>query len=358
MRGLVKGVLVEYEYRQKFEHIFEFFSNGLLFVDKQGIVLEINAQVEEILQIDKKKVIGFSALKIMDLFVLSYERKKAFVSEILRFGHAELFSEIRTYLGELKYIHVKVSKQEDTNIYLTEIHDESEKIQMKKRLNHTESLSTIGQLAASIAHEIRNPMTSLKGFTQLLQQTTNDDGKRYLAVINDEIKRMEEILTEFLEVSKPTSNKFECFNLQEVIVEVSNFMAPQALLKNIEVILSLKTESLSDFVGDRNLIKQVFMNSIKNAIEAMPKGGNINITMSYTEEKDICVEIKDQGQGIETDKLDKIFDPFFTTKSGGTGLGLSHSLQVIQSHGGTIEVESEEEVGTCFKFILPLRKEI
>lgn len=358
MRGLVKFVLVEYEYRQKFEHIFQFFSNGLLFVDKQGIVLEMNAQVEEILQIDKNKVIGFSALKILDLFVKSYESKKAFIADIIRFGHAELFSEIRTFLGELKYIHVKVSKQEDTDIYLTEIHDESEKIQMKKRLNHTESLSTIGQLAASIAHEIRNPMTSLKGFTQLLQQTTNEDGKRYLAVINEEIKRMEEILTEFLEVSKPTNNKFEYFDLQVLMVEVVNFMAPQALLKNIEVVITLKTESVFNFLGDRNLIKQVFMNSIKNAIEAMPKGGKINITVSYTEKKDVCIEIKDQGQGIEKDKIDKIFDPFFTTKSGGTGLGLSHSIQVIQSHGGTIEVESEEEVGTSFKFFLPLQKEI
>ena len=116
-------------------------------------------------------------------------------------------------------------------------------MQMKKRLNHTESLSTIGQLAASIAHEIRNPMTSLKGFTQLLQQTTNEDGKRYLAVINEEIKRMEEILTEFLEVSKPTTNKFEYFDVKELILEVANFMAPQALMKNIEVIISLKAES-------------------------------------------------------------------------------------------------------------------
>ena len=118
---------------------------------------------------------------------------------------------------------MKVSKQEDTNIYLAEIHDESEKIHMKKRLNHTESLSTIGQLAASIAHEIRNPMTSLKGFTQLLQQTTNEDGKRYLAVINDEIKRMEEILTEFLEVSKPTNNKFEYFECKRTNIGSSQF---------------------------------------------------------------------------------------------------------------------------------------
>ncbi|MFJ8066511.1 ATP-binding protein [Psychrobacillus sp. NPDC096426] len=353
----MKFVLVEYEYRQKFEHIFQFFSNGLFFVDKHGIVLEMNAQMEEILQIDKNKVVGFNALELLDLFVNPFETKKAFVTQLIQFGKAELFSEIRTFLGEFKYIHVKVFKQEDTNLYLAEVHDESEKFHMKKRLNHTESLSTIGQLAASIAHEIRNPMTSLKGFTQLLQQTTNEDGKRYLAVINDEIKRMEEILTEFLEVSKPTNNKFEYFELKELISEVVNFMAPQALMKNIEIIITLTIDSICKILGDRNLMKQVFMNSIKNAIEAMPKGGNIFITIMYTGKKDVCIEIKDQGQGIDADQLDKIFDPFFTTKSGGTGLGLSHSSQVIKSHGGSIEVESEVEVGTSFKFILPLQHE-
>ncbi|SER61917.1 two-component system, sporulation sensor kinase E [Psychrobacillus sp. OK032] len=354
----MKFVPVEYAYRQKFEHIFQFFSNGLLFIDEEGIVLEMNAQMEEILQIDKNKVIGFHAVKLLDLFVNSYKSNKAFIAKLIEFGEAEFDTEIRTFSGELKYLHVKVSKQEDANIYLAEVHDESEKMLMKKRLNHTESLSTIGQLAASIAHEIRNPMTSLKGFTQLLQQTTNEDGKRYLAVINDEIKRMEEILTEFLEVSKPTTNKFDYFDVKELVLEVANFMAPQALMKNIEIIISLKAESKFKFLGDRNLIKQVFMNSIKNAIEAMPKGGNIHINISYIEMKAICIEIRDQGEGIEADKLDKIFDPFFTTKSGGTGLGLSHSSQVIESHGGTIEVVSEVEVGTSFKFILPLQKEI
>ncbi|MDI2589621.1 ATP-binding protein [Psychrobacillus sp. NEAU-3TGS] len=358
MRGLVKFVPVEYEYRQKFEHIFQFFSNGLLLIDEEGIVLEMNTQMEEILQINKNEVIGYHAVKIMDLFVNSYESNKEFIAKALRFGEAELCTEILTFLGDLKYIYIKVSKQEDSNIYLVEIHDESEKIQMKKRLNHTESLSTIGQLAASIAHEIRNPMTSLKGFTQLLHQTTNEDGKRYLAVINEEIKRMEEILTEFLEVSKPTNNKFNSFDIKELILEVANFMAPQALMKNIELIISLTPESKFKFLGDKNLMKQVFMNSIKNAIEAMPKGGNIFITISNIGMKDVCIEIKDQGQGIEADKIDKIFDPFFTTKSEGTGLGLSHSIQVIKSHGGTIEVVSEVEVGTSFKFILPLQKEI
>lgn len=356
MRGLVRFVLVEYEYKQKFEHIFQLFSNGLLFIDEEGIILDVNSQTEEILQITRDKMIGTTALKLLDLFTLTYESKKEFVNKLLDCGKADLFSEITTFMGDLKYIHIIVSKQEDTNVYLTELHDESEKMYMKKRLNHTESLSTIGQLAASIAHEIRNPMTSLKGFTQLLYQTANEDGKRYLAVINDEIKRMEEILTEFLEVSKPKNNKVDYFEVKELMLEVANFMAPQALMQNIELIVSLKIEETCRILGDRNLMKQVFMNSIKNAIEAMPKGGKIQITISYTTQRNVCIDIMDEGQGIEEEKLDKIFDPFFTTKSGGTGLGLSHIYKVIESHGGTIGVKSKVGVGTTFTFILPQEK--
>ncbi|WP_186321286.1 ATP-binding protein [Bacillus sp. FJAT-22090] len=349
----MKSVPVEYEYKQKFEHIFQLFSNGLLFIDEKGIILDVNSQTEEILQIDRDKIVGTSAVTILEMFTAPFESKKEFFNKLLRSGKSELFSEMNTFMGVLKYIHIKVSKQEDTNVYLTELHDESEKMHMKKRLNHTESLSTIGQLAASIAHEIRNPMTSLKGFTQLLYQTANEDGKRYLAVINDEIKRMEEILTEFLEVSKPTNNKVDYFEIKDLMLEVVNFMAPQALMQNIEIIVSLKIDSTCKILGDKNLVKQVFMNSIKNAIEAMPNGGKIQITISNTEQNDVCVELKDQGQGIAEEQLDKIFDPFFTTKSGGTGLGLSHIYKVIESHGGTIRVESKVGVGTTFTFILP-----
>ncbi|WP_166462411.1 ATP-binding protein [Psychrobacillus vulpis] len=347
-------VLMDYQYKQKFEHVFQLFSSGLIFINNKGTILEVNLQAEEILQINRNELNGMNALNLLELFSESFESKKIFIEELLRTGKAELFSEIRTFLGEVKYINIKVSKQEDTDLFLTEIHDESEKMKMKKRLDHTESLSTLGQLAASIAHEIRNPMTSLKGFTQLLYETATDDGKRYLSVIDDEIKRMEEILTEFLEVSKPTNNKFDFLEVEGLILEVANFMAPQALMQNIESIIKFELDNTCTIYGDRSLLKQVFMNAIKNAIEAMPTGGIIHITVSSTSNNKVCIEIRDQGHGIEEDKLDKIFEPYFTTKSSGTGLGLCHVNRVITSHEGTIEVDSVVGKGTNFKFFLPI----
>ncbi|MEI4769724.1 ATP-binding protein [Psychrobacillus sp. FJAT-51614] len=348
-------VVVEAKYKQKFEHVFQLYSGGLIFINQEGIILEVNSKIESILQTERDELCGMNAFHLLDILKANLENKKEFIEELHQKGHAELFCDIQTFSGELKYIGIRVSKQKDADLYLTEVHDESEKMSMKKRLDHTESLSTLGQLAASIAHEIRNPMTSLKGFTQLLFTTANDEGKRYLSVINDEINRMEEILTEFLEVSKPTTHIFTKFEIKNLIQEVVNFMAPQALMQNINATINFEVDHTRKILGDRNLLKQVFINSIKNAIEAMSHGGNIYINISDMRDKPyVCISIEDQGYGIEEKVLERIFDPFFTTKAYGTGLGLSHINKVIGEHGGNIEVSSTVGKGTTFKFYLPL----
>ncbi|WP_056827500.1 ATP-binding protein [Psychrobacillus sp. FJAT-21963] len=351
-------VVVEAKYKQRFEHVFQLYSGGLIFINQEGIILEVNSKVENILQTDRNELSGMNAFHILKMLKANLENKKEFIQELHHKGQAEFFCEIQTFRGELKYIRIRVSKQKDADLYLTEVNDESEKMKMKKRLDHTESLSTLGQLAASIAHEIRNPMTSLKGFTQLLYSTANDDGKRYLSVINDEINRMEEILTEFLEVSKPTTPIFTNFEIKNLILEVVNFMAPQALMQNINATINFEIDHTRKILGDRNLLKQVFINTIKNAIEAMSNGGNIYINISDMGDKPyVCVSIEDQGHGIEEKVLEKIFDPFYTTKTYGTGLGLAHINKVIGEHGGNIEVSSTVGKGTTFTFLLPLHNE-
>lgn len=351
----MKFVLAEYRYKQKFEHIFQIYSGGLIFINDKGIVLDVNTHAEEIFHTNKNEVVGMNAMQLLETLHAKMDDKKAFFQRLFQFGYADTFCEVQSFAGEMKYIRLMVSKQKNSNLFLTEIHDESEVMNMKKRLNHTESLSTLGQLAASIAHEIRNPMTSLKGFTQLLYQSANEEGKRYLTVINDEIKRMEEILTEFLEVSKPTINQYSTIDMKDLILEISNFMAPQALLENINLIINFEYETEYKILGDRSLLKQVFINALKNAIEAMEDGGSIYINNFVSQDDAFaCISIEDQGHGIEDKNLEKIFDPFFTTKDGGTGLGLPHVYKVIEAHGGHIEVSSTVGQGTTFKFLLPV----
>ena len=347
-------MLAEYEYKQRFEHVFQLSSSGLIFIDDKGTILEVNSHTEKIIHMNREEILTMNALDLFEMLLETEENKKAFLQQLFQIGHAELFSEFRSFLGDFKYVHIIVSKQSNTNVYLTEIFDESEKMNMKKRLDHTESLSNLGQLAASIAHEIRNPMTALKGFTQLLLKTANDDGKRYLNVIDHEIQRMEEILTEFLQISKPIKSEYHYIEVQGLISEVVNFMAPQALMHSIESIIIFEINNDSKILGNRSLLKQVFINAIKNAIESMSAGGKIHIIISYASNDTVSIDIKDQGQGIKDCDLDKIFDPFFTTKPTGTGLGLSHVYKVIEAHGGRIEVSSTIGEGTTFKFILPL----
>lgn len=346
-------LLTKYEYKEKFEHIFQLFSSGLIFINDKGIILDMNSYAEKILQINKSDVIGMNAHQLYSLFNESFEAENSLLEELRNKGYSEIHGELQTFVGEYKYVHVVISKQNDSGLYLAEITDESEKIYMKKRLDQSESLRTLGQLAAGIAHEIRNPMTSLKGFTQLLTQNATEDAKRYLTVINDEINKMEEILTQFLELSKPSKSKFNAINVEDTILEVVNFMAPQALLKSINLNVTSQINKECQVFGDSQLLKQVFINAIKNGIEAMPIGGDIHITISNKLGNFVSISVSDQGHGIEDEHINKIFQPFFTTKPTGTGLGLSHVYKVIEEHGGTIEIKSLVGEGTTFDFILP-----
>lgn len=351
-------LLTKYEYKEKFDHIFQLFSSGLIFINDKGIILDVNSHAEEILHINKNDFIGMNAQNLYSLFNENLEAKESFLEKLLNEGYLETHVEFQTFVGKYKYVHVVISKQNDTGLYLVEVTDESEKIYMKKRLDQSESLRTLGQLAAGIAHEIRNPMTSLKGFTQLLAQNATDDAKRYLTVINDEINKMEEILTQFLELSKPSKSKFTVINVEDTILEVVNFMSPQALLKSINLNVTSRIAKECQVSGDSQLLKQVFINAIKNGIEAMPNGGNIHITISKKPGNFVSISVSDQGHGIEDEHINNIFQPFFTTKPTGTGLGLSHVYKVIEEHGGNIEIKSLVGEGTTFDFILPYQNSL
>lgn len=323
-------------------------------MDDEGIILDMNAYAEKVLYINKVDYIGKDTQLLCNMFNLRADDKKILTEKLIKDGYWDKHLELQSFAGEYKYVHVVISKQSDSGLFLMEINDESEKMYMKKRLDQSESLRTLGQLAAGIAHEIRNPMTSLKGFTQLLAQNATDDAKRYLTVINHEINKMEEILTQFLDLSKPSKSNGTLISVESIILEVVNFMAPQALLKSINLNISNQTNVECRIFGDSQLLKQVFVNAIKNGMEAMPNGGNIYINITLNLGDFVNISIRDEGHGIEKEHISQIFQPFFTTKSIGTGLGLSHVYKVIEEHGGSIEVSSRIGEGSTFDFILPV----
>lgn len=231
--------------------------------------------------------------------------------------------------------------------------DVTEKVEMEDRLSKSDSLNMIGELAAGIAHEIRNPMTALKGFIQLLESSTEGAYSLYFKVITSELQRIDSIINEFLILSKPQESNYAYMDLVNIMKETVDFITAQAVLHDVEFRTHYEAD-IPKINCEPNQLKKVFINIMKNAIEAMPNGGLVNIMINRDEIGRLCISIKDEGEGIPEDKLLILGEPFYTTKEKGTGLGLMVSYKIIEEHGGTIGVESEVGKGTCFHLYLPV----
>ncbi|WP_425262824.1 ATP-binding protein [Paenibacillus thermotolerans] len=227
---------------------------------------------------------------------------------------------------------------------------------LEQQVQRSDRLAMIGQIAAGTAHEIRNPLTSIKGFLQVLKNTLRDNGMEkehgYSEIMLGEIDRINELVNEFLLLSKPRNVSLTKVNVASVIREILPIINNEAILHNVMVQYASSLD-MPYIVADSELLKQVFINICKNGIEAMTDGGTLTITEKLDEEDQrVNILIQDTGPGIPAFLIDKIFDPFFTTKEEGTGLGLSVCQRIIHDIGGTIRVSSKG-YGTAFIVSVP-----
>lgn len=231
------------------------------------------------------------------------------------------------------------------------LRDSSERKQTEELMLKSEKLSIAGQLAAGIAHEIRNPLTAIKGFLQLMKPTM-EENEHYFEIVFSELSRIELILSELLMLAKPQQNAVkERVNLKKIISEVTALLETQANLKGIFIKTDYEHDSMY-INGDQNQLKQVFINLIKNAVESMPDGGTVHILMTE-DEYSVNVTVKDEGDGIPENVLKRIGEPFLTTKEKGTGLGLMVTFNLIKNHQGAIQVDSKPDRGTAFHITFP-----
>ncbi|MGG3470308.1 ATP-binding protein [Neobacillus pocheonensis] len=229
-------------------------------------------------------------------------------------------------------------------------YDVTEKKKAEEMLLKTEKLSMVGELAAGIAHEIRNPLTTIKGFVQLLAES--EKGKNYSNTILEEIERINFIVNEFMVFAKPHTTYFSRCNIIEIIKSVLKFLEPEALLKNVIIETNFSSSDLW-ISGEKNQLRQVFLNILKNAIEAtMPYGGTVKIYVERLN-NEIVISIEDNGSGMTEEQVKKIGEPFYTTKETGNGLGLMVSYKIIHNHKGIIQVESIPDIGTKFVLSFP-----
>lgn len=228
---------------------------------------------------------------------------------------------------------------------------------LEEQVQRSDRLAMIGQIAAGTAHEIRNPLTSIKGFLQVLRKTFEERGMDketgYTDVMLAEIRRINELVNEFLMLSKPKNVTYDKVDVSQVIRDILPIINNEAILHGVTVQYEAMY-GLPEVVADKELLKQVFLNIGKNGIEAMGEGGYLTISERVdTEERRVSIDIHDTGPGIPMYVIDKIFDPFFTTKSEGTGLGLSVCQRIIHDIGGQIRVSSKG-FGTTFTVSVPL----
>lgn len=227
---------------------------------------------------------------------------------------------------------------------------------LEEQVRRSDRLAMIGQIAAGTAHEIRNPLTSIKGFLQMLRKTLQTQGmdreSGFADIMLGEINRINELVSEFLLLSKPKNVTYQSLDISQVIKEMLPIINNEAVLHRV-IVRYDAAEKLPQVIADGELLKQVFLNICKNGIEAMVDGGQLVLTERVdVEERIVSIDIHDSGPGIPMFVIDKIFDPFFTTKDEGTGLGLSVCQRIIHDVGGHIRVSSKG-FGTTFTVGIP-----
>jgi len=221
----------------------------------------------------------------------------------------------------------------------------------------SEKLSALGQLAAEITHEIKNPLMLIGGFAQQLIRVIDDEKHlQKLNVITDEVARLEKLLTDLRDFHLPQIIASEKVDLKELLQEIYFMVKDDCEKKNIRTELKIDDKALL-VAGDRYSLKQVFLNLFKNSMDAMEHGGVLSIQTSLIGDH-VKITVADEGCGIPEQDKEKIFTPFFTTKKHGTGLGLCISKRIIEEHAdGSLSMKSKEGKGTSFKISLPVYHE-
>ncbi|KIL42115.1 histidine kinase [Gordoniibacillus kamchatkensis] len=349
-RNRAEKRLVESE--QRYKSLFENNPDAVCSLDAGGRIITVNPAMV--------KITGYAAEElthkpIADLLLpgesTRWEKHFALALE----GQTQYFEQ--TFIRKdglasiMSFIHVPIYVDGGINGVYVIAKDITERKRSDELLIKSEKLSVVGQLAAGVAHEIRNPLTSLKGFVQLLKSKVNDYD-HYFDIMLSELDRINFIVSEFLVIAKPQAVKFQVKDTASILLSTVALVNTQAIMQNVEITTRLN-EPLPSVLCDENQIKQVFINVLNNSIEAMPDGGVIVIEV-FAKNGNIVFLFTDQGVGIPEERIPRLGEPFYTTKEKGTGLGLMVSYKIIENHHGRMSITSELGRGTTVEVSLPI----
>jgi len=248
------------------------------------------------------------------------------------------------------------------------IQDTSLLKELQENSQQTDHLSTLSVLSAGMAHEIRNPLSGIRGSAQLLlKDLKNNDQREYMEIVIEEVDRINRLVKKMMDLTRPALNDFKPTNIHQVLEEILTLEKGTLEMKE-GAFVQVYDPSIPTIKANKDELKQVFLNLVKNAVEASPKGGRVRISTQYNTDytfrkkqdtlspHNIVVKITDSGLGMTNATIKKLFTPFFTTKKRGSGLGMAVALKIVENHHGKIKVTSEENIGTVIQVFLPVNK--
>lgn len=346
-----------YTLLQKSETILDAINIGVITLDHDLLITFINKHAESYFNITKNAYMGQSFMRLMEHLAGDWIYIVKSLKENVEIKDYEFI--VNNDKKEFFIIDTHSLKNDLNEVYGTIIvfKNITHIKQIELQLARSEKLKAIGELAAGTAHEIRNPLTTIRGFVQLISKKLNSMGieevDSHIQLVLSEIDRVNKIISNFLNLAKPKKKNLEILSINELIKDVMLLFENEALRKEINI-LSVLDESICTIKGDKDELSQVFLNIINNAFQAMPARSSLTIkTYASNDKCSVIIDFIDTGEGIPEELLTKIFDPFFSTKDEGTGLGLAISNRIINDHHGELKVISDIAQGTTFTIILP-----
>ncbi|WP_139490940.1 PAS domain S-box protein [Brevibacillus dissolubilis] len=347
----------EEELRATKDLLESFFTNttdAIDVIDLDGRIVQINKAYERMYGWSAEEAIGQPLMIVPPEYKLESKRLS---QEVLTGQQVSGYETIRQRKdGQLLHVSLTLSPIRDASgqvIGTAAItRDISEKKRTEELLVSSEKLSAIGELAAGVAHEIRNPLTALRGFVQLLHSMVKQHDE-YFDIMLTELDRINFIVSELLVLAKPQVVSFQKRDLHHLLHHVITLLDTQAIMSNVQMFLQIEKD-LPLITCEENQLKQVFINILRNGIDSMADGGQIHIKVSTQADERIVLHFIDQGCGIPEERIPKLGQPFYSTKEKGTGLGLMVSQKIIRDHQGTMNIASEVGKGTTVTITLPL----
>ncbi|EFC0651574.1 two-component system sensor histidine kinase AtoS [Escherichia coli] len=334
--------------------IIENAADGVIAIDRQGDVTTMNPAAEVITGYQRHELVG-------QPYSMLFDNTQFYspVLDTLEHGTEHVALEI-SFPGRDRTIELSVTTSRIHNTHgemigaLVIFSDLTARKETQRRMAQAERLATLGELMAGVAHEVRNPLTAIRGYVQILRQQTSDPiHQEYLSVVLKEIDSINKVIQQLLDFSRPRHGQWQQVSLNALVEETLVLVQTAGVQARIDFISELDNE-LSPISADRELLKQVLLNILINAVQAISARGKIRIrTWQYSDSQQ-AISIEDNGCGIDLSLQKKIFDPFFTTKASGTGLGLALSQRIINAHQGDIRVTSLPGYGAIFTLILPI----